>query len=303
MERINIERNLVKNKYGYPDRTWIFNSISDLDRVASIPYSENNKYSKVKYYFYNSNDENELNKTNSFDEARNLMINGWEEGARKINEGVKKIKLKTQNKLSFKSEYNVIGGNASVPRYLQGIPTNMIKNSPVQKKTKIINVYKSAGYSSEYTADDVMKEAAKAVLIIDMIEKMGYRCNLFIVKYNNELHRTLLDKSQQTFTFKIKIKDANERLNIKKMAFFLAHPDFQRRIVWRLYELHPDYNKIMLGYGRPIEEFYRYITNDNMMSNVLKENYSRLFDIKKEDIFIPLKVDDINKFLKLQEVK
>lgn len=43
---------------------------------------------------------------------------------------------------------------------------------------------KEGVYSSKYSAYTVMREAAKSVILIDMLENMGYRCNLFIVKYN-----------------------------------------------------------------------------------------------------------------------
>lgn len=294
MKKINVDKYLRKRE-GFFDRTWVFNSIADLDEIILIPYEENKEYSKV--YKYKNECSSGRKKEGvysslyyfkTFEEAHDTMLHGWENGAVKLKNEIKNIKIKTNKNIKMKSEYNVIGGNVSVPRYLQGIPNNMILNKMVEKKDKILNIYKTIGYSSKYSAYTVMREAAKSVILIDMLENMGYRCNLFIVKYNvDDINKRKL----QSFTFKIKIKDAKEKLNLKKISFFLSNPDFQRRIVWRLFELHPDYTKKFYAYGSTVDyhcntlqDYYKY--------------YSEVFDFKKNDIILPIIIDNIDEFIK-----
>lgn len=87
-----------------------FPNISSL--VTYITTTENNEV------FANTNASKKNGKsftgTESLDEALKLIKFGWEAGTLELN---KNINLKATS-TSFKSNYNVIGGNVSVPRYL-----------------------------------------------------------------------------------------------------------------------------------------------------------------------------------------
>lgn len=233
--------------------------------------------------------------TDSLPEAVNLLKYGWDSGSKEMV--VKLSKLVTNKRLSFKPEYNVVGGQASVPRYLQGLPTNMILNKNVEKDTKIINVYKSAGYHGFYTPEEIMKESVKALQIVQLLENNRYRVNVYVVKYNEGKHEGSV-RSGVNFGTKIKIKSANEKMNIKKMAFCLAHPDFQRRLIWRLIEINPDFKKVFVGYGKPVENDI--IAYDNKSkSRLSKDKYSEIFKFNENDIFIPTEINgDGIQFLK-----
>ena len=82
--------------------------------------------------------------TNDYKEAENLLLYGWTEESEKLNE---MLKLKAIKEKSVKNTYDVAGFQCSVPRYLQGIPTNMINQKVVTKKQKVITIKKNITYS------------------------------------------------------------------------------------------------------------------------------------------------------------
>lgn len=309
---INIDRfrKLASNKI---DEVWDFDNINDLLKVVEIPMSETNKYSKVyseeyfNYHQYLSNSHTLNSNTNSnmfyfstFDEALEALKYGWEDGRSQLESKVKELNLKTNEVKRLKYEYDVVGGNACVPRYLQRIPTNMIKSNMVAKETKIINIYKTFPYISTISADIILEDAAKTVLIVDKLEKLGYKVNLYIAKLNEDF------KNKVQFGVRVKIKDAKMKLNLKKISFCIINPDMQRRMFWRLIELDPDFIEPLAAYGRGVDNRIMYDYSDYSkakLSKELKRKYSKYFKMEENDIIIPPFLNDVDNFLEDLQVK
>ncbi len=294
---------------------WDFNNINDLLKVVEIPMSETDKYSRVYskanlecnlHYSYtlSSNTESGIFYFDTFDEALKALKYGWEDGRCQLESKVKELNLRTNETKKIKYEYNVVGGNACVPRYLQGIPTNMIKSNMVSKETKVINIYKTAPYTSLVSAEEILEDAAKTVIIVNKLEELGYKVNLYIAKLN-ENHR-----NKVKFGVRVKIKDAKMKLNLKKISFCIINPDMQRRMFWRLIELDPDLLEPLGGYGKGIDNRimnnYDYSFNDHSkvkLSKALKREYSKYFKMEENDIIIPPFLDDVDKFLEDLQIR
>jgi len=188
--------------------------------------------------------------TKTFQEAADLMLNGWSEMAKKL-EGKLQAKIKNvANKSSKKTVYDVVGGNCSVPRYLQGIPTNMVNQKTIIKKQPVVTINKNISYAAFVSADTIIEESIKALEIVRRIEAGGTRVNLNIVWSSQDIF------NKERFVVTIRIKNAGERLNISKMAFPLVHPSMLRRLSFRWLET----NKLITstdfknGYGTPKED-------------------------------------------------
>lgn len=295
---------------------WDFNNINDLLKVVEIPMSETNKYSKVyskAYFEHNKQSSNShflKNNTkistfyfDTFDEALKALKYGWEDGRYQLESKVKELNLKTNETKKIKYEYNVVGGNACVPRYLQGIPTNMIKSNMVSKETKVINIYKTAPYIYSVSAEEILEDAAKTVIIVNKLEELGYKVNLYIAKLNEDY------RNDVKFGVRVKIKDAKMKLNLKKISFCIINPDMQRRIFWRLIELDPDLIKSLINYGKGIDN--RIMNNYNKfndyskakLSKALKREYSKYFKMEENDIIIPPFLNDVDKFLEDLQIR
>lgn len=312
MERINIEKYMIKtkNKDSKNYRIFNFTDINQLIKVMSIPLGDTSKYSnifgtekdKATCMSHKIDLKGKIFYFKNFNESIIHMKKGWDNGAYKIIKNIKNNPLKLNNYDSNKPNYDVIGGNASVPRYLQGIPTNMINKKNVTKKVKVINFYKTYGYSASFTVDRMLEEASKSIQVIKYYESKGYRINLYGLKVNKSNNAL---ESHAIFGAKIKLKDAHKPLNIKKLSFYVANPDFQRRIMWRIYELSPDIKKYDWSYGTALDNEDKYIsmrrnmiTKDIELSLKAKELYSEYLEFDNNDIFLPIIFNhDLNDFI------
>lgn len=108
--------------------------------------------------------------TSSFEEALTLLQQGWCPEAQKLSENVP-IKTTPSQFNSQRPTHSVVGYQASVPRYLQGIPTNMITSKPTPKKQKIVVLYKSISYNSNISTQEIECEGVKALQIIQALER------------------------------------------------------------------------------------------------------------------------------------
>ena len=94
----------------------MFNSITELVQF-------NREAERTQFYKnYHMSDEMgcsryDFTKTNSYEEAENLLLHGWDEMAEKLTKKVNNIKCK--NGYKNKTVYGVQGYQACVPRYLQ----------------------------------------------------------------------------------------------------------------------------------------------------------------------------------------
>ena len=157
--------------------------------------------------------------THDYNEAENLLLHGWTEESEKLNQ---LLKLKLANTKSVKNTYDVAGFQCSVPRYLHGIPTNMINHKVVTKKQKIITITKSISYSFYVSKEKIEEESIKVLQLVNSLENQGCRVILNVM--------IISKKGDTIIANKVRIKNANERLNLSKVSFPLVHPSYLRRI-------------------------------------------------------------------------
>jgi len=229
--------------------------------------------------------------TNSFEEAIKLLREGWTTKAEQITKTMKNLKV--ENKNTFKSNFNVVGGNCSVPRYLQGVPTNMIEQKRVQQKSKIITITKCTYYNCQYSSEQIYNNSIKVLQIIDILEKNGYRCNLNIM-LGCDVNHTLNDTNpKDEFVMKVRIKNANERLNISKLAFPLIHPSMIRRLYFRSMEVSPIISNsgFISGYGGPLDN-----SHHDTHSTKKADRYNKY--LEPNEIRLPLIIGNVEDYVR-----
>ena len=194
--------------------------------------------------------------THDYNEAENLLLHGWVEESEKLNE---MLKLKALKEKSIKNIYDVAGFQCSVPRYLQGIPTNMINQKVVTKKQKVITITKNISYSAYVKKETIEQESVKVLQLVNNLEKQGYRVILNV---------TIICKSRRGAIIlcnKVRIKNASERLNLSKVSFPMVHSSYLRRIMFRWIETFEYTTKSFdNNYGVPVkcEDFNNIIKNN-----------------------------------------
>ena len=216
-----------------------FDSIGEM--VSFLDTSPDNK----KYWGASKYSSKSFTHTSSYEEAMKLLLNGWTEAANKMTRTLKTLPQPAPAKRQ-KSVYSVAGHTASVPRYLQGIPTNMIASVPDRRKQPVVVINHAITYSAYWEADDILKEGIKALQVVQAIEASNRNVKLNIV--------CIAEYRNYKRGFKVCIKQPGERLNISKMAFPLAHPSMLRRMFLKYMEVEPEMPVTFDSYGRPCNQ-------------------------------------------------
>lgn len=218
--------------------------------------------------------DKEFTDTKNYKEAKDLLESGWTIKAEEITTELNKSKLTIE---TFKQFYDVVGFQASVPRYLQGIPTSMVNRKKVTKKKKVITLNSYISYSANVSAETITKNSIEALKVVQAFESQGYRVNLniFFGSHTNS-------SKKQIIILKVRIKSANERLNISKVAFPLVHPSMLRRIVFKFMEgwdLITD-SSFEFGYGTPLDE------NNSGHKRIIKKC------MEENEVWLPSRIHD-----------
>lgn len=215
-------------------------------------------------------------KTRDFSEAVELFKNGWSDMATKLVQRLKVIESKAEPTMKPKNTLSVAGYQAIVPLYLQGVPNNMVTKKMTPVKQKVITLNKSIDYNGGVSAEQIIEESIKAMQIVKKLEAQGYRCNLNIV-----LGTTAGYPSKQ-FVVKVRIKSANEKMNVSKLAFPLVHPSMLRRLFFRFIEVYPNVTKSFTsGYGAPAstEEIKRIFKDEYVLPIFIKKDIDKISTI------------------------
>ncbi len=187
--------------------------------------------------------------TENFEEAMELLKTGWAEKAQELNDKLtQKLNKEATQIMRQKSVYDVVGGNCSVPRYLQGVPTSMIRQvrTPVKQKTITINY--NIGFDFTISAKEITNRAVDCLAYVKHLEDSGTRVNLNIIWVSERL-------SSRVFSWLIPIKKTSERLSIVKTAFCLCHPSILRRIAFACMERDQEIDSsFVIGYGIPVRD-------------------------------------------------
>lgn len=238
-QEIEVERTTVKEQY--------FESIADMNEYLSkaIP----NRFFQGESLSSQERGSGFSN-TSSYQEAEELFAKGWTVFAEKLS---KNIPVQTANAMANRSKpsFGVIGSQASVPRFLQGIPTNMVDRKTVQQKQKVIVLNKNIGFSASTNASIIEKEGLKSLQVIQLLENKGYRVklNMFFIT----------ERFPEALAFRVTVKKPDERFSLLKIAFPIAHPAMLRRIGFHWIESHPNMTRreFVAGYGSPAADYLK----------------------------------------------
>lgn len=185
--------------------------------------------------------------TESFDEAVLLMKRGWSDMAQKLVNKLKVIDKKTEMVTKRRSVNSVAGFHPVVPLYLAGVPTSMVSYKMVPVKQKIVNITKLLNYHGGISSETIIDESIKVLQIVKKLEAQGYSVNVNVAFGSS--------KNGRNIAASIRIKNANERLNVSKLAFPMVHPSMLRRLMFRYIEVTPNAtNGYAKGYGAPVSK-------------------------------------------------
>ena len=214
--------------------------------------------------------------TSSYEEAVSLFKNGWQDMAKTLTKSIKVKQNQVENAQVQKVMYDIVGFQASVPRYLQGIPTSMINKKLVPVKQRVITLNKDISYNAMVRTDDIIEASVQTIHLIKKIEAQGIRVNLNLIWGSGA--------GETREVIKIKLKSANERINISKLAFPLVNPSMLRRLCFRYFEVAPTITKeYRFGYGTPLDgvQLKTYCKDEYVLPRLFDGDLSSLGDLSK----------------------
>jgi hypothetical protein len=215
--------------------------------------------------------------TETLQEAYDLLLSGDEDLYKKFQEKkdieIEKMLGNVVNKRKVKND--VVGFQPNVPNFLLGLPNDMINEIPNKVSQKILNIVLCMSVSAGVKAETLQSIGMKYIQVIDLLEKSGYRVNLYLAHAGQE--------DDEINMCMIRIKTDREPFNIKKCVFPIAHPSMFRRIMFRWIECCDVDNELTSwGYGRPLEEKEKIndIAEKSLRNNFIVWNFQNT-DYKK----------------------
>lgn len=227
---MHTEIKTVKNSF-YDEKAVIvyFNSLSEILNyidTSKTKYSDDYGFEQNFRSIADYKPMQKFNLVENYEEAAKLAKTGWEKGKENIKNLLDTKYNINADSVKTKPEYSIAGYQCSVPRYLQGIPTNMINSKRVPAKQKTMTVVKHIGFLADVSTDTIIDNSAKALAIVQKLESQGVRCNLDIIS------PVTTPNGKQVLTIRVRIKNSTEKLNLGVIAFALSHPDMLRRIIF-----------------------------------------------------------------------
>ena len=181
------------------------------------------------------------NGVNSYEEALEYMRTGYQPTVDSMK-GVFKGNLKgTGSRFTFKND--VKGFAPVVPLALKGVPNSMVAMTMKPIKTKVVDIYYDMTTGARTSSDQIMDAGRMLLSTVIELERQGYRFNLYIIQgYSGADDCDMLV---------VKVKNAAQHLDLKRVSFPLTHTAFFRVIGFDWYSKFPG-AKYRPGYGQAL---------------------------------------------------
>ena len=248
-----------------------FSSLNDFETyITNTPLNDTFRWTKLA----SVSGSEEFTGTDSYEQAVEMFKNGWQSKAEELTKKLKVIQNQVIDAQVQKVLFDVVGFQASVPRYLQGIPTNMVNKKLVPIKQKIVTINKDISYNCGITTEQIVEASIQTLQLVKKIEAQGIRVNLNLIWG--------VKASGSNEVVKIRLKSANERVNISKLAFPLVHPSMLRRLCFRYLEVAPTITHgYLYGYGSPLDgsQLKTYCKDEYVLPRLFNGDLSKLGDL------------------------
>ena len=195
----------------------------------------------IKNYRHSEEGSKRFTGTENMNEANEMMTAGYPEGIKEL----RTIKAKPSRNGQMEIYRSFQGFTPSVGDVVAGNPLNMLNaRQSVKTSCKVVDVVLGAAFSCGWETADIMKEAKKAVQAVMTAENNGYRVNLYVC-FSGAYFGAKRVK-ENTCDVLVKIKGANQKLDLLRVSYPVVHPSFLRRHIFAVYERSVELNR---GYG------------------------------------------------------
>ncbi len=170
--------------------------------------------------------------TRSWDDALKLAKQGWVGIRPEVDALVEQIDKVVAPALqpAFQSYFDVSGGTVDIGRFLDGEPECMVETKlvTIAKPGRVIGILVNASFAGFTRAEDIRKRGVAIVALIDTLEKLQHSTEVWVEV-----------SIREGATTGVKVKGADETLDIDALMFAVAHPAMLRRMYFAYLEGHP----------------------------------------------------------------
>lgn len=191
--------------------------------------------------------------------ALNLAKNGDVNTAQKVREMYDKIKaggvIVPKEDFIFSDE-GILFDTAT---FIEGNPEYWLETVKVENKQHkgVIKLYVNIATSFKMVESEYFLRGAYSLMLIEALEKAGHSVELIAVLY-------MSDGSQKNYIeSQINLKQADQAVDLSKLAFVLSHVAFFRRLMFHWLELLPQDLRIKFS-----------ITEDGFYGKVATQNFN-----------------------------
>ncbi len=186
----------------------------------------------------------DFTRTKSYDEALSLIENGWEEPLNKIKKGVENGFKSNGTLNKSRPQTGIVGYAPCVPNAILGLPNSMIMTEKTPSKVKAVTILFMMSVNCSVDEEDIMKSGIVVLNIINDLELAGYRVKLDVEFFG-------ASEGNDICSARVTVKDWRQPLDLKKLAFPIAHPSMFRRLGFRWLETYPQLKNrgYYSGYG------------------------------------------------------
>lgn len=232
--------------------------------------------------------------SSSYEEARDLLANGYTSILPKVMEKMKSMekKLETEFQKAPKiyPQNKIEGFIPNVPNALLGLPNSMINIERIPQKQKTLDIVYEMGANCGQDPQLFIDAGIVLLTAIKILETKRISVKLVLGFMAGVASR------QGDFPT-VDLKDYGQRLDLQKLCFPLAHPSMFRRIGFKWLETNPNItdSEFACGYGRsPADD------DDEWKEFIKKLNFSettkvvRAQDIRNLDFDVMRLIDSFN---------
>lgn len=207
--------------------------------------------------------------TSSYGEAEGLLKDGWDGPVKDLKAEISKLYAKA-NVVTTKARprNSVVGYAPCVPAAILGLPESMIATEKVPSKVKAVTIVYANSAVGSVGASKFTKAGAVVLKLVNDLELKGYRVRLLCEFWSSEC-------GDENAVGRVSIKDWRQPLDLKKIAFPIAHPSMMRRIGFSYVETHPGLRASWsggYGYTTGNKKSYEQMVSEFKKNGLLTEN-------------------------------
>lgn len=209
-----------------------FASINELlaDIEASPPSDQHSRRSAE----HNSCDGGDWTPHGYADTVR-IARDGWPDGLARLDAAKKTadLVLAAATETRPKRRYDIAGAFPHAPRAAAGEPLNMINIGKERGRRKVYRMFLNINHVNFVSGQQIANYGAAILAQVDMMEASGTRCEINVV-YDLQ-HR----EREHNEAFILTAKDADQPIELDKLAFCFINSGLQRRLGFRWSEHSP----------------------------------------------------------------